>query len=119
MNPNTSTLSCEARVTAPWMVALSAGVSPPAVRMPIRFIRLPWLIVTRGLSEEVYAGRGGRTRDQAPMYCRSIVLILSHRVRQVRGQEGGYCFIGRNATTTCMRVCAGSGLFSFNSNSMG
>jgi hypothetical protein len=30
-----------ARTTAPWMVALSAGVSPPAVRIPMRFMVSP------------------------------------------------------------------------------
>src|SRR5258708_30528381 len=38
IRPTISSLSWLARVTAPWMVALSAGVSPPAVRMPIRFM---------------------------------------------------------------------------------
>jgi hypothetical protein len=38
MNPYTSTRRWLARTTAPWMVALSAGVSPPAVSIPIRFI---------------------------------------------------------------------------------
>src|SRR5262245_45078488 len=38
MKPYTSTLRSLARVTAPWMVALSAGVSPPAVRIPILFM---------------------------------------------------------------------------------
>src|ERR1041384_6756355 len=38
MRPMISTLSWLARVTAPAMVALSAGGSPPAVRMPMRFI---------------------------------------------------------------------------------
>ena len=38
MNPKTSTRRWLARTTAPWIVALSAGVSPPAVRMPMRFI---------------------------------------------------------------------------------
>ena len=39
MKPMISTLRWLARTTAPWIVALSAGVSPPAVRMPMRFIR--------------------------------------------------------------------------------
>ena len=38
MRPKTSTLSWLARTTAPWMVAFRAGVSPPAVRMPMRFM---------------------------------------------------------------------------------
>src|SRR2546421_322031 len=38
MNPMISILSWFARTTAPWMVALSAGVSPPAVRIPMRFM---------------------------------------------------------------------------------
>ena len=38
MKPNTSILRWLARATAPWMVALRAGVSPPAVRMPMRFM---------------------------------------------------------------------------------
>jgi hypothetical protein len=30
-----------ARTIAPWMVAFIAGVSPPAVRIPMRLIDLP------------------------------------------------------------------------------
>ena len=40
MKPKTSTRRWLARTTAPWMVAFRAGVSPPAVRMPIRFMSL-------------------------------------------------------------------------------
>ena len=41
MKPNTSTRRWLARTTAPWMVAFKAGVSPPAVRIPMRFIHSP------------------------------------------------------------------------------
>src|SRR4051794_18357897 len=37
ISPTTSIRSWLARTTAPWMVALRAGVSPPAVRIPMRF----------------------------------------------------------------------------------
>src|SRR5690242_6054889 len=44
MKPNTSTLRWLARTTAPYRVALRAGVSPPAVRIPMRFmVVLPWV----------------------------------------------------------------------------
>ena len=38
MKPSTSTLHWLARTTAPYIVAFRAGVSPPAVRMPMRFM---------------------------------------------------------------------------------
>ena len=42
MKPSTSIFRWQAWVTAPWMVALRAGVSPPAVRIPIRFMSGPF-----------------------------------------------------------------------------
>ncbi len=41
MMPTTSMRNWLARSTAPRMVALSAGVSPPAVKIPMRFMECP------------------------------------------------------------------------------
>ena len=70
MKPNTSTRRWLARTTAPWIVALSAGVSPPAVRMPIRFMCfLPavWGAPPRRPVPRTLYGAlaGGRGRDPA------------------------------------------------------
>src|SRR5262249_36594245 len=49
MMPETSMRNWLARWTAPRIVAFSAGVSPPAVRMPIRFMDAP--LQTGGIME--------------------------------------------------------------------
>ena len=60
ISPKTSTRSWLARTTAPWMVALRAGVSPPAVRMPILFTRRRNRERTGGRKRAECVGRCGK-----------------------------------------------------------